>query len=81
MGGVTVVSAPGAVGRIRIGLVASSRVGTAVIRNRVKRRLRAALAEADPAVGHNYVIVATRQVADVPFRTLVKWLKTALGER
>ena len=79
MGGVTVVSAPGTTGRIGVGLVAGRRVGTAVIRNRAKRRLRAALVQVGPVAGRDYVIVATRQVADVPFRTLVKWLKAALG--
>ena len=81
MGGLTVVSARGATGRVRIGLVAGRRVGAAVVRNRVKRRLRAALVEANPPVGRDYVIVATRQVADTPFRKLVEWLQTALGER
>lgn len=80
MGGVTVVSAPNATNRTGIGLVAARRVGTAVVRNRAKRRLRAALAEVGPPPGRDYVIVATRQVAEVPFRTLVEWLKDALED-
>lgn len=60
--------------------MASRRVGTAVVRNRVKRRLRAALAGIQPAEGRDYVIVATRQVAEAPFRVLVGWLETGLGE-
>ena len=60
--------------------MASRRVGTAVVRNRVKRRLRSALAMIQPAKGRDYVIVATRQVAGVPFPVLVEWLETGLGE-
>lgn len=81
MGGVTVVSAPSDPGQVRIGLVANRRVGKAVVRNRVRRRLRAALAEIDPVSGHDYVIVATRQVAEAPFPKVVGWLRTALGRR
>ncbi|MDE0600700.1 MAG: ribonuclease P protein component [bacterium] len=78
VGGLTVVSAPNATDRTGIGLVAGRRVGTAVVRNRAKRRLRAALAEVGAPPGRDYVIVATRQVAEVPFRTLVEWLRDAL---
>ena len=79
MGGVTVVAAPGAGDRVRVGLVVGRRVGKAVTRNRVKRRLRAALAEIGPAPGHDYVIVGTRQVAEAPFPKVVGWLGAAFG--
>ena len=79
VGGVTVVAAPGAGDRARIGLVVGRRVGKAVVRNRVKRRLRAALAEIGPAPGHDYVIVAVRAVAEAPFPKVVGWLKAALA--
>ncbi len=78
MGGLTVVSAPNATNRIGVGLVAGRRVGTAVVRNRAKRRLRSALTEVGLPPGRDYVIVATRQVAEAPFRTLVEWLRGAL---
>lgn len=78
MGGLTVVSAPTAADRTGIGLVAGRRVGTAVVRNRAKRRLRAALAEVGLPPGRDFVIVASRQVAEVPFRTVVEWLGAAL---
>lgn len=61
--------------------MASRRVGKAVMRNSVKRRLRAALTEVDPIAGRDYVIVATRQVAEAPFLKVVGWLRTALGQR
>lgn len=75
----TVVAVPGATGRVRVGLVVGRRVGKAVVRNRVKRRLRAALADIGPAPGHDYVIVAARPVAEAPFPKVVGWLKAALG--
>ena len=78
MGGLSVISVPNATDRTGIGLVAGRRVGTAVVRNRAKRRLRSALTEVGPPPGRDYVIVATRQVAEVPFRTLVEWLQDAL---
>lgn len=81
MGGITVVSAAGQPDQVRIGLVASRRIGKAVVRNRAKRRLRAALAEIEPASGRDYVVVATRQVAEAPFLKVVEWLKAALGQR
>lgn len=81
MGGVTVVWAPSEPDRIRVGLVAGRRVGKAVMRNRVKRRLRAALSEIDLVSGRDYVIVATRRVAEAPFLKVVEWLRTALGQR
>ncbi len=61
--------------------MASRRVGKAVVRNRVKRRLRAALVEVDPVSGGDYVIVASRQVAEASFLKIVGWLTDALGQR
>ncbi|MCE2526213.1 MAG: ribonuclease P protein component [Actinomycetia bacterium] len=81
VGGITVLWAPGHPDEVRVGLVASRRVGKAVVRNRVKRRLRAALMEIDPASGRDYVIVAGRQVAEAPFLTVVGWLRATLGQR
>ena len=81
MGGITVVGTPGSPGVVRIGLVASRRVGKAVVRNRVRRRLRAALAEIDLVSGGDFVIVATRQVAEEPFLKVVGWLRAVVGQR
>lgn len=81
VGGITVASVAGQPDQVRIGLVASRRIGKAVVRNRVKRRLRAALAQIEPASGRDYVVVATRQVAEAPFLKVVGWLKAALGQR
>lgn len=81
MGGITVVSTAGRPDQVRIGLVASRRIGKAVVRNRAKRRLRAALAEIEPVSGRDYIVVATRQVAEAPFLKVVGWLKAALGQQ
>jgi ribonuclease P protein component len=51
---------PNDLGRIRVGITVSSRVGNAVVRNRVRRRLREALrARLDRlAPGHDLLLVA-----------------------
>ena len=77
-GGVTVFVAPGAPGRPRMAFVAGRRVGTAVRRNRAKRRLRAAAARADPAGGRDYIVVAGPSVLVAPFGELVGWLSAAV---
>lgn len=76
-GGITVVIATGDPGPARVGLVAGRKVGNAVVRNRVKRRLRAALAQVELGTGTNYVVIATTGVATVPFETLVGWVRSA----
>lgn len=59
------------------------RVGGAVARNRVKRRLRHAVAEISMESSMDYVIIADRQALNAPFEDLVGWLDRAtrsLGE-
>lgn len=79
-GGITMVMAKGDPGVARVGLVAGRRVGNAVVRNRVKRRLRAALAEVELTQGTDYVVIGTTRVATVPFGTLVDWVQSATDE-
>lgn len=76
-GGVIVFSKPGPGDAIRVGLVTSRRIGPAVVRNRVKRRLRAAFWELALPPGTDYVVIGTRKVADIPFGTLCEWLSAA----
>ncbi len=53
-------------------------LGTAVVRNRVKRRLRAAVATANmPLTSGFYVISADATAATVPFASLVASLESA----
>jgi ribonuclease P protein component len=69
-----VVSAPGVDGLARVGLVVGRKVGRAVLRNRAKRRLRHAVAGAHWPTGRDYVVIASREVLDAPFTSLVRWL-------
>lgn len=66
---------------LRIGFTASAKVGNAVKRNRIKRRLRAAarIVMGNHAIpDHDYVIIARFKAFDRDFISLVKDLKYAL---
>ena len=63
----------------RVGLVVGRRVGKAVVRNRAKRRLRAALWEIGLKDGMDYVVIGSAAVARVPFATLREWLREAVA--
>ena len=66
----------------RVGFVTSRRVGGAVVRNRVRRRLREIVRVARPglAAGLWLVLIARRQAAAVDFAALrEEWVQ--LGER
>jgi len=64
----------------RFGIVVSRRVGNAVIRNLVRRRLRAALAPLLPRVADKWdVVIGTRPAAaSTPFDQLASALETGL---
>lgn len=81
IGGIVVVESPGRPGPPRLGLVVSRSCGSAVARNRIKRRLRSAARAAELEPGTDYVIIANRQVGDAPFEQVVGWLRRALPER
>ena len=74
-----VVRSPGQPNLVRYGLVAGKRIGNAVQRNRIKRRLRVAVAAARIEAGFDYVLIPTAEVADVPFGTLVEWVMAGGG--
>jgi ribonuclease P protein component len=77
-----VVTAPGDPGLPQAAVVAGKRVGSAVRRNRAKRRLRAALDRAPLAADTAYVVVAGPAVVDVEFDRLSRWLSGAIaGDR
>lgn len=61
-------------GEPRFGLTVTKKVGNAVVRNRIRRRLRQALRSdaLAPKPGHDYVIVARRDVLTVPFTQLIE---------
>lgn len=74
-GSVVVAAAPSADEPARLGLAVPSRVGGAVVRNRIKRRLRAAFSGASPAPGLEMVIRADAAAAAVPFQEMEETLK------
>lgn len=64
----------------RIGYTVTTRQGNAVERNRIRRRLKEAVrlaARFDMKPGHDYVVVARREILDAPFEDL----KRALASR
>lgn len=65
----------------RVGLTVTKKVGGAVERNRIKRRLREALRTPGLAAApdHDYVIVARQDALTVPFSGLVTELKRCFG--
>ncbi|MBX6366688.1 MAG: ribonuclease P protein component [Rhodospirillales bacterium] len=66
---------------IRVGFTASRKVGGAVIRNRARRRLRAAAERILPchaARGTDYVLIARADTPTRPFAALLADLETAL---
>jgi ribonuclease P protein component len=61
-------------GPARVGFTVSRKVGTAVERNRARRRLREMVRHADVsgiAPGHDYVVVARRAALTHPFERLL----------
>jgi ribonuclease P protein component len=71
----------GDTGPVRVGFTVSGKVGTAVERNRVRRRLReiarmSATTELD--TGHDYVLIGRRAALSLPFQQLNEDLKGAV---
>ncbi|WP_090963965.1 ribonuclease P protein component [Aureimonas phyllosphaerae] len=70
-------------GAARYGLTVTRKVGNAVERNRIRRRLREAIRTvcgADMAAGFDYVIVARRELLTLPFETLTGELSTRVAK-
>lgn len=77
----TVVVAAGGAESPLVGIVAGHLVGGAVERNRAKRRLREALARAPLRGDRDYVVIAGREVLEVPFPDVVAWVIRAVEEQ
>jgi len=68
-------------GPARVGYTVSRKVGTAVERNRARRRLREIVRKAAPAAmrrGHDYVLIARRPALELGFERMIEDFEKAL---
>lgn len=81
-GTIIVQTAPNTLDQARIGFTVSKKVSSsAVTRNRIKRRLRAAAADiigTSAKAGHDYILVGRKETETAPFEQLSKDLKWCL---
>ncbi|MCL6648853.1 MAG: ribonuclease P protein component [Chloroflexi bacterium] len=70
---------PNECGYPRLAVVAGKRLGKAVVRNRVRRRLREALRQLPLQPGHDLLVVARPPAAKAPFAELVTALRVLLA--
>ena len=73
--------ADGAPASPRVGVVAGHSVGSAVERNRAKRRLREAMARAPLRGDRDYLVVAGRAVVEAAFPEVLSWVLRAVEEQ
>ncbi len=69
-------------GPVRIGYTVTKKVGNAVERNRIKRRMRAVVARAMPTgarQAHDYVLICKRAALNANFDKMVAELGTSLN--
>jgi ribonuclease P protein component len=66
----TVFFHPNTLGRARLGIAATRKIGSAVIRNRAKRRVRDLFRRHRPADSVDVVVIPRRELAEVPFERL-----------
>ncbi len=67
---------------LRVGFTVTKKLGNAVVRNRIKRRLREAVDQAaipQSAAGHDVVVIARPEALSLPFSELVDSFTRALA--
>ncbi len=67
----------------RVGFTVTKKVGDAVERNRIRRRLKEALRSAGavaPSPGHDYVLMARREALTRPFSQLIADIERAFAQ-
>ena len=76
------VAKPVALDRARFGFTVTKKLGNAVVRNRIRRRLKAAVQEVAGAVARphfDYVVIAREAALAAPFASLVADMSEALA--
>jgi len=66
----------------RFGFTVTKKMGNAVIRNRIKRRLRAAIRQSVEKYllpGHDYVVISRNKALDCPFTDLLRDMEFAFS--
>ena len=76
----TIFSTPNDLGRKRLGIIASKKIGNAVARNRAKRRIREVFRQIkhriEPAL--DIVVISGKDMVTLPHRVIEKKLSNAL---
>jgi ribonuclease P protein component len=79
----TLIGSPNSLDRDRLGIIASRRVGGAVLRNKAKRRLREAFRRLEPGSAYrtlDLVVIARQAITEVPFLEVEADFRAALGK-
>jgi ribonuclease P protein component len=79
-----VLALPNALGRDRLGVVASKKIGGAVVRNRAKRRIREIFRSTKPQAtesrrGYDLVVIARQDLPRAPFDAVRVDVAAVLG--
>jgi ribonuclease P protein component len=77
----TLFVAPNGGSRCRLGVAATRKLGSAVVRNRAKRLARELFRKQKPPAGLDVILVPRREMLDAPFASLEADYNTTLARR